>query len=324
VTHDLAVVAQMADRVAVMKDGAVVEQGDTQEILRRPSHVYTQTLLADAAPPPKTRSAAAASETLLEGRGIVRNYARVDGPFGRRFVRRAVDDVSLRIGRGESLGLVGESGSGKSTLLRTLLALEAPQSGEVQFDGVRFDSARGRTLRQLRRRIQAVFQDPYGSFDPRQRVEDLVAEPFHLSDNPPRGRERRARVEEMLTSVGLQPSDADRFPHTFSGGERQRIAIARALITEPDIVALDEAVSALDVTKRAQILVLLNDLLERFGLSYLFVSHDLHVVRAVTDRVLVMQAGRIVEEGPTEEVFAAPKHPYTAALIAATPTLETQ
>jgi peptide/nickel transport system ATP-binding protein len=324
VTHDLAVVAQMADRVAVMKDGAVVEQGDTQDILRRPSHAYTQTLLADAAPPPKTRRAAASAERLLEARGIVRNYAHVDGPFGRRVVRRAVDDVSLRIGRGESVGLVGESGSGKSTLLRTLLALEAPQGGEVQFCGVRFDSARGRTLRQLRRRIQAVFQDPYGSFDPRQRVEDLVAEPFHLSDNPPRGSERRARVEEMLTRVGLQPADADRFPHAFSGGERQRIAIARALITEPDIVALDEAVSALDVTKRAQILVLLNDLLVRFGLSYLFVSHDLHVVRAVTDRVLVMQAGRIVEEGPTEEVFAAPKHPYTAALIAATPTLATQ
>jgi peptide/nickel transport system ATP-binding protein len=322
VTHDLAVIAQTADRIAVMKDGVIVETGAVADVLGNPQHPYTKALLSDATPFPRDIYKTA-GETLLEADSIVRVYASGRRRFFRPVAsRRAVDGVSLKIGKGENVGIVGESGSGKSSLLRTILALDAPQSGDVQLDGASFTRARGGELRRMRRRIQAVFQDPFGSFDPRFTVEQIVAEPFHLLDDAPRGVERRGKVDAMLERVDLSSADADRYPHEFSGGQRQRIAIARALITNPEIVVLDEAVSALDVTIRAQILALLADLSDRLGVSYLFVSHDLAVVRAITDRVLVMQAGRIVEEGPTEQVFVAPKHPYTARLIAATPTLE--
>ena len=324
ITHDLALVAGMADRIAVMKDGAVVERGDAPELLRAPQHPYTQGLLRDAGHlPSRAPRPAEPAEPLLEVRGLVRAYA---GPRRSLFRKappiRAVDGVDLTIRRGESVGLVGPSGCGKSTLLRTVLALEAPDRGEVRLLSRSLTAARGAELRDLRRRIQVVFQDPYGSFDPRWTVERLVAEPLHLLPDPPRGAARRRRVEAMLDSVGLSPADADRYPHQFSGGQRQRIAIARALIVEPAVVALDEAVSALDVTIRARILDLLADLSDRLGLSYLFVSHDLAVVRAITDRVLVMQAGRIVEEGPTEQVFQDPRHPLTRTLVAAAPSLD--
>jgi peptide/nickel transport system ATP-binding protein len=258
---------------------------------------------------------------VLEAREVVRDHVRRTGLMGRTSRLRAVDHVSLTIRAGERVGLVGESGCGKSTLLRTLLALERPQGGEVLVDGEPFASALGEALRRLRRRVQVVFQDPYGSFDPRYRVEKIVAEPLSLLDSPPTAAERRAKVEAMLVAVGLEPGHADRYPHEFSGGQRQRIAIARALVVEPAVIALDEAVSALDVSVRAQILALLADLSDRLGLAYLFVSHDLGVVRAVTDRVMVMRAGKIVEEGATEAVFGSPKHPYTAELLAATPRL---
>jgi peptide/nickel transport system ATP-binding protein len=323
VTHDLAVVAETADRVAILKDGEIVEEGETVPLFRSPQHPYTRTLLADATRLPARRSRTLdGAAPILEVRNIVRDYPRTGGMFSRQTAHRAVDDVSFAVAPGEKVGLVGESGSGKSTLLRTILALETPQEGEVRLEGRSFTAARGAELRRLRRRIQVVFQDPYGSFDPRQRVERLVAEPLHLLDDPPEGRARRARVEALLERVGLSASDADRFAHEFSGGQRQRIAIARALIAEPALIALDEPVSALDVTIRAQILDLLAELSNRFNVSYLFVSHDLSVVRAITDRVLVMRKGRIVEEGPTERVFASPQHPYTASLIAATPNLE--
>ena len=219
------------------------------------------------------------------------------------------------------MGLVGESGSGKSSLLKVILALERSSSGEVRLLGDQFSSAKGTNLSRLRRSIQAVFQDPYGSFDPRWPVERLIAEPFHLLDSPPLAAERRRAVAAMLEQVGLSAGDARRFPHEFSGGERQRIAIARALITEPKVIAFDEAVSALDVLRRDQILTLLAELKQRLKVAYLFVSHDLHVIRAIADRVYVMYRGRIVEEGLTEELFAAPRHAYTRALIAATPKI---
>jgi peptide/nickel transport system ATP-binding protein len=203
--------------------------------------------------------------------------------------------------------------------LRTLLALEAPQGGQIALAGQPFSPAAPLALR---RRIQAVFQDPSGSFDPRWTVERLVAEPLHLLDARPTPAERRARVENVLLQVGLPAEAADRYPHQFSGGQRQRIAIARALIVEPSVIALDEAVSALDVTVRAEILDLLTRLSDELGLAYLFVSHDMGVVRGLTDRVLVMRDGEIIEEGLTAEVFASPRHPYTAQLIAATPSLE--
>jgi len=317
VSHDLAVVAGIADRVAVMKDGAIVEQGQTTALF---AHPYTRALAAGAARVPLRRGGPNLSAPpVLDARAVVRDY-----PGPRHLPRagpafRAVSEVSLTIQPGEIVGLVGESGSGKSTLLRTLLALEAPQSGQIALAGQPFSPAAPRALR---RRIQAVFQDPSGSFDPRWTVERLVAEPLHLLDVRPTPAERRARVENVLLQVGLSAAAADRYPHQFSGGQRQRIAIARALIVEPSVVALDEAVSALDVTVRAEILDLLTRLSDELGLAYLFVSHDMGVVRGLTDRVLVMRDGKIIEEGPTAEVFATPRHPYTAQLIAATPSLE--
>ena len=233
---------------------------------------------------------------------------------------RAVDDVSLTVAKGERVGIVGESGSGKSTLARAILGLAELSAGRITLDGAPVWTGHRPNLA-VRRRMQVVFQDPYGSFNPRHRVERIVTEPFHLLDAPPRGAARAAAVARALTDVGLSPEDAERFPHEFSGGQRQRIAIARALITQPDLILFDEAVSALDVSVRAQVLDLVAGLCRRYGLGYLFISHDLTVVRGVTDRVAVMQAGRIVEEGPTEAVFSAPRHAYTRALIAAAPRL---
>jgi ABC-type microcin C transport system duplicated ATPase subunit YejF len=254
--------------------------------------------------------------------GIVHEYPRRRRSLWRAAAPlRAVDGVSLTVHAGETVGLVGESSSGKSSLLRVILALERPLAGEVRVLGDAFSTAKGASLRRLRRCIQAVFQDPYDSFDPQWSVERLIAEPFYLLDSPPAGAERRRKVAAVLELVGLSAHDAPRYPHEFSGGQRQRIAVARALITEPSVIAFDEAVSALDVLVRAQILELLAELARRLRLAYLFVSHDLTVVRSIADRIYVMQQGRIVDHGPTEAVFTSPRHAYTEALIAATPKL---
>jgi peptide/nickel transport system ATP-binding protein len=327
ITHDLAVVAGMADQIAIMKDGEIVEAGETVSLFRTLSHPYSRKLMSASTHVPDRRHRPTRSELnaqpVLSVDGIVRDYRLPRRSlFSAPRTFRAVDNVSFEIHRGENIGLVGESGCGKSTLSRTILALDPPQSGRIILDGEGFSTASGEDLNRLRRRIQVVFQDPYGSFNPRHRVERLVAEPFHLMDEWAHRKARRQKVEDVLEKVGLKASDADKYPHEFSGGQRQRIAIARALITEPALIVLDEAVSALDVSIRAQILDLLADLSDRLHVCYLFISHDLTVVRSITDRVLVMQAGRIVEHGPTEEVFADPQHPYTASLIAATPVLE--
>ena len=259
---------------------------------------------------------------MLDVHEVVKCYpGRRRALFGRAEPVSAVDGASLEVRAGETVGLVGESGSGKSSLLRVILALQAADGGRVTLLGQAFSRARPPAPRHLRRAIQAVFQDPYGSFDPRWHVEDLIGEPFFLMDTPPTAGERQRRVAEVLTQVGLTPGDAHKLPHEFSGGQRQRIAIARALITQPALIAFDEAVSALDVLVREQILKLLAELASREKLAYLFVTHDLHVVRAIADRVYVMQRGRIVEAGDTEQVFGAPRHEYTRALLAATPTL---
>jgi len=321
VTHDLAVIAQLSSRVAVMHQGEIVEQGATTALLRAPRHPYTAALLAAAALTPKRVARQVSSPAVLEACGIIRDYPRRRRSLWRAAAPlRAVDGVSLSVHAGETVGLVGESGSGKSSLLKVILALERSQTGQVRLLGEEFSNAAG-NLHRLRRAIQAVFQDPYGSFDPKWTVERLIAEPFFLLSAPPQAAERRRRVAVVLEQVGLSATDAQRLPHEFSGGERQRIAIARALITEPAVIAFDEAVSALDVLLREQILELLAQLAERLNVAYLFVSHDLQVIRAIADRVYVMQRGRIVEEGPTESVFASPRHAYTQALIAATPKL---
>ncbi|GKY88210.1 ABC transporter ATP-binding protein [Sinisalibacter aestuarii] len=317
ITHDLAVVAGMADHVAVMQAGRIVEQGPTEALFRTMAHPYTRKLFAASSHQPD-RGARAEGTPLLTVENAVRDYPTArQGLLGRAGTFRAVKGVSFTLERGESLGLVGESGCGKSTLTRAILGLDALQGGRIALDGQEIHA--GPHLDpSIRRRMQVVFQDPYGSFNPRWKVERLVAEPFHLMDSPGNIRDR---VAAALADVGLEPEAMGRYIHEFSGGQRQRIAIARALITNPDLIILDEAVSALDVSIRAQILDLLARLRAEHGLSYMFISHDLSVVQAITDRVLVMQAGEIVERGATAQVFASPAHPYTRTLIAATPKI---
>jgi peptide/nickel transport system ATP-binding protein len=323
VTHDLAVIAQTADRVVVMKAGEIVEQGSVADVFQSSKHAYVKTLLKNAVHVPSRSDARKTGATpVLETKNIVREYAGPPTLFGKSSVLRAVDDVSLQVFSNENVGLVGESGCGKSTLLRTVLGLDRAQSGEVRVFGQSFPADSHEDMRQLRQRIQVVFQDPFGTFDPRWRVGQIISENFHLFDSPPVGADARRKIDEILDRVGMKSSHANQFPHEFSGGQRQRIAIARALITEPSIIALDEAVSALDVSIRAQILDLLAELSDRLGVSYLFVTHDLSVVRSITDRVLVMKEGQIVEQGRTEDVFANPTHAYTVELLGAVPDLD--
>ena len=318
ITHDLAVVADLADRIVVMRHGEVVETGHTQWLLKNMQHPYTKMLFAASdhqVSLPETRT----ETPLLEVKDAVRDYRTPRTHlFGKPGQFRAVNKVSFTLKRGERLGLVGESGCGKSTLTRAILGLEPLQSGSISLDGLAITTDNNP---EIRRRMQVVFQDPFGSFNPRHRVDRLITEPFHSLENPPQGSRRRDLIAETLTAVGLTPEDATKYIHQFSGGQRQRIAIARALITRPELILFDEAVSALDVSVRAQILDLLAELCEAYALTYLFISHDLSVVRTITDRCLVMQKGEIVEQGSTEEIFTSPRHPYTQRLIAAAPIL---
>ena len=259
---------------------------------------------------------------LIEVRDLVKVFPLGESAFGGGAERhvRAVDGVSLEIEAGETLGLVGESGSGKSTLGRLMLRLVEPTSGSVRFDGVDVLAARGRELRRLRRDMQIVFQDPFASLDPRMTVEQTVSEPFLIHENSGRERRRR-RAAELMRAVGLDESALGRYPHEFSGGQRQRIAIARALALEPRFLVADEPVSSLDVSVGAQIVNLLARLQREFGLTYLFISHSLPVVRYLATRIAVMSAGRIVEAGPTGQITSAPAHPYTRSLLEATPEI---
>ncbi|MGH1368201.1 MAG: ABC transporter ATP-binding protein [Maritimibacter sp.] len=318
ITHDLAVVARMADHVAVMRQGEIVEQGPTEHLFRTMKHPYTRALLEATAHRP-AKHFHSAQDVLLRAENVTRDYpgARI-GLWRRGASLRAVDQVSFTLKRGETLGLVGESGCGKSTLTRALLGLEATQGGEIEVIGKPFGVGR-KIDAKLRAKMQVVFQDPFASFDPRWTVERLVSEPLHLANDTPS--DQRALVAQTLNDVGIETAAMDRYIHEFSGGQRQRIAIARALILRPDVIVLDEAVSALDVQVRAQILDLLAALQKAYGLAYLFISHDLSVVRGFADRVMVMRAGKIIEDGETEAVFTAPRHPYTRALIEAAPTI---
>jgi oligopeptide/dipeptide ABC transporter ATP-binding protein len=267
-----------------------------------------------------TTSAEALGTPLVEARRLTCHFS-TGGLFVRGPTVKAVTAFDMTLSRGEAVGLVGESGSGKSTVGRLLLALLKPTDGEVLFEGANLASLDKAAQRRLRRRMQLVFQDPYSSLDPRRSVGDQIGDGLAIHDIVP-PRERARRVTALLDQVGLPGSHANRFPHEFSGGQRQRIGIARALATEPDFLVADEPVSALDVSIQAQVLALLADLRTRLGLAMLFISHDLPAVRHLCDRVVVMYLGRIMEEGPTEAVFAAPRHPYTAALLSAAPSLD--
>ncbi|MFC0340858.1 dipeptide ABC transporter ATP-binding protein [Paracoccus niistensis] len=316
ITHDLAVVSGVADQVAVMQQGRIVEAGPTAQVFRAQAHPYTRALFAAARHVPPASPARLPGPALLRVEGALREHRLPrPAPFARRPVLRAVDGVSLTIAQGESVGLVGESGCGKSTLARAILGLDALQGGAIRLDGAGVGPG---MPKDQRAQVQAVFQDPFASFDPRWRVDRLVAEPFHLTGRPA---DWRDRVAEALAEVEIGADAMSRHIHEFSGGQRQRIAIARALIIRPRLILLDEAVSALDVQVRARVLDLLARLRRQHGLAWLFISHDLSVVRAITDRVLVMDAGRIVEEGPTGRILSQPLHPVTRRLVAAAPIL---
>lgn len=315
ISHDLGVVRHMADEVHVMREGRIVEHGPREEIFSAPSHPYTRALLASA-PAGRPDPLDEAAGNLVEARGV-----RVWFPQGKSFFGRpksfikAVTDADLTIRRGESLGVVGESGSGKTTLGLALLRL-LPSRGEVVFDGQDLSAMRERQVRDLRRNFQIVFQDPYGSLSPRMTVGQIVAEGLD-AHRLASGSDRERRIAEILEAVDLDPSAMHRYPHEFSGGQRQRISIARALILRPEFVVLDEPTSALDRTVQFQIVELLRDLRARFGLTYMFITHDLALVRALCHRVVIMKDGRIVEQGETAAIFERPGQDYTRALLAA-------
>ncbi|WP_285726980.1 ABC transporter ATP-binding protein [Psychromicrobium xiongbiense] len=334
ITHDLGLAAERATTVAVMYRGEIVESGAAKEILSNPTHEYTKQLLA-AAPSLNTvrirpvsrpvvsvdvqaASAIPAGEPLVQLRDVRKVFTLRSSSSSAASEFVAVDGVSFSIPRGQTVSVVGESGSGKSTTANLLLGLEQPTSGRITFDGVDTAGLSRRELFALRRRIQPVFQNPYASLDPRYSVEKSITEPLrvHRIGTAASG---RARVTELLEQVSLPATMAERLPHELSGGQRQRVAIARALALSPELVVLDEAVSALDVLVQAQILDLLSDLQDQLGLSYLFISHDLAVVRMISDQVHVMQRGRVVESGTPEKLFSSPEDPYTRELLAAIP-----
>jgi len=319
ITHDFGVVAEIADRVVVMRYGKVVETGAAQEVLREPRHEYTRALVA-AVPSLRPRHAAGAEAPapVLELGGLVKTYGGRSGLLGGRGREvRAVREVSLTVGRGRSLALVGESGSGKSTLARCVVGLETPDGGEVLLEGVSIGGLSRRQLKPYRHLVQMVFQDPFGSLNPRQRVGDIIALGPILRGMAKAEAWDRAR--ELLALVGLAGDAVNRYPHEFSGGQRQRIGIARALAVEPKLILADEPVSALDVSVQKQVLDLLDDLRRRFELSMLFITHDLRVAAHVCEEIVVMREGEIVERGSTAAIFADPQHAYTRALLDSVP-----
>jgi dipeptide transport system ATP-binding protein len=255
---------------------------------------------------------------VVEARALTRDYTIAGGFLSPGRVVRAVKGISFSLEAGKTLAIVGESGSGKSTLARILTLIDRQSSGELLLDGEPIDIGKAPVTKALRRKVQMVFQNPYGSLNPRQKIGDVLMEPLLLNTDMPAD-ERRARAQDMLVKVGLEPQHFDRYPHMFSGGQRQRIAIARAIIMRPALLVLDEPVSALDLSVQAQILNLLADLQDEFGLTYIFISHDLSVVRYIADEVMVMYLGEAVEQASREKIFSSPEHPYTQALFQATP-----
>jgi peptide/nickel transport system ATP-binding protein len=316
ITHDFGVVAEIAHRVVVMQRGRVVEQGTTDQMLRNPRHDYTRMLIR-AVPSlhPPVRAPITDTPVVLETRGLGKTYV-MGGLFARRRICAATA-IDLSVRRGETLGVVGESGSGKSTVARCIARLIEPSEGEILIDGADIAHLGARALRPHRKRAQIIFQDPYRSLNPRRTVgASMVEGPINFGTAPAAALER---AQKLMRLVGLDPDALTRFPHQFSGGQRQRICVARALAMEPEILIADEAVSALDVSVQAQVLMLIDDVRTRFNLAVLFITHDLRVAAQICDRIAVMHRGVVVEEGTTAQVFANPRHAYTRALFDAAP-----
>jgi len=322
ITHDLSVVARYADRAYVMHQGHLVEQGPVAELLTDPQEPYTRKLIAASQPEPLPETAAISVENpLVRLRELTKSYPHAQWlPFVPARRQTVLFPTSFDIRRGEILGLIGESGSGKTTLGRAIIGLTDADSGDIEFDGVSLTRANAATRHKMRSRAQIIFQDPYASLNPKMTIGEQIAEPLRVYKLRPPAL-IQARVEELLKRVGLEPHHASRLPGAFSGGQRQRVAIARALASEPELLVADEAVSALDLSVRGQILTLLNTLRQQLGLTVLFISHDLAAVKQVCDRVVVLYHGNVVESGETAQVLMAPQHPYTQALLAAAPDI---
>ncbi|MGE6516162.1 ABC transporter ATP-binding protein [Lysinibacillus sphaericus] len=323
ITHDLGVVAGMCDRIIVMKEGEIVEQGTTEEIFTNAQHPYTKKLL-NALPKLHEKKQPKPLSNLLAGIDATKPLIAVEHlskefELGSGQTVKAVNDLSFHIYPGETLGLVGESGSGKSTTGRTILQLHQPTNGEVLYQGVPITRLTAKQLKAMRRHMQIIFQDPYSSLNPRKKIVDIVGEALDIHKLVKTNEERQQRVEHLLELVGLNKEHAMRYPHEFSGGQRQRIGIARALAVEPNFIVCDEPLSALDVSIQKQIVDLLKDLQQRLGLTYLFIAHDLSMVKHISDRVAVMYGGKIVELAESEELYTNPQHPYTRALLQAIP-----
>ncbi|MGO4732320.1 ABC transporter ATP-binding protein [Paenibacillus sp. 2KB_22] len=323
ITHDLGVVAGMCDRVVVMKEGQIVETGTTAEIFANPKHPYTIRLLnalprLDQKKKPKPVSLVPRDleddQPLLEVKSLKQHFN-----LGKGNTLKAVNDISFHIRQGETLGVVGESGSGKSTTGRAILRLHEPTGGDVLFKGVPLNRLSASEMKTMRRHMQIIFQDPYASLNPKMRIMDIIGEALDIHQLAGNAAQREKRVEELLEMVGLDPTHAQRYPHEFSGGQRQRIGIARALAVEPEFIVCDEPLSALDVSIQAQIVQLLEELQQRLGLTYLFIAHDLSMVKHISDRVAVMYNGKIVELAESEELYSNPQHAYTKALLSAIP-----
>jgi peptide/nickel transport system ATP-binding protein len=345
ITHDLALVAEIANQVAVMRDGEIREQGSVREIFDAPRDAYTKALLASrprltgrpmrlpvigdfldsttisastGASPQRPRGLREGDRVILEARHLSKTFYRRSG-FLHRHAEHAVKDASFTLAKGKTLGVVGESGSGKTTLALLLMRLQSASHGQVFFEGRDLLHASDRTALELKRRIQIVFQNPYASLNPRFMTGQILMEPMQIHGIGVDDHQRRALALEMLEKVGLPASSFFKYPHEFSGGQRQRIAIARCLTLKPDVLICDEAVSALDVSIQAQLLNLLQDLQDEYRISYLFISHDLTVVKYMADQIMVMQDGRIVEIADSDEIYAQPRHSYTRQLLAAMP-----
>ncbi|GAB4360222.1 MAG: ABC transporter ATP-binding protein [Gammaproteobacteria bacterium] len=321
ITHDLGIVRKVADRVCVMQNGEIVESARKEKLFSAPQHPYTRHLLA-AEPRGRPQARPADAAEILRASDI-----RVWFPIKRGVLKRtkdyvkAVNGISFTLKEGHTLGVVGESGSGKTTLGMAILRLQSSE-GSIVYDGRELQGLKSKTLRPLRREIQVVFQDPFGSLSPRMSVGQIVGEGLKVHGLAREPEQREAMIAEALSEVGLDPESRHRYPHEFSGGQRQRIAIARAMVLKPRLVILDEPTSALDMSVQAQIVDLLRDLQQRHRLAYMFISHDLKVVRALSDDVIVMQDGRVVEQGRSGQIFESPRHPYTRALMAAAFDLE--